>query len=145
MVKNIQSQQTFALKIIKIIKKSQVALIKNEISLAILSKSENIINYYEAYYYKSSIYIVVELMRGSLRELLIDKAGSLSEEFISYICQEILQALISLHKNFRIHRDVKSENVLLSVNGRIKLADFGFAAQLTKEVDSRTTIIGTPN
>ena len=119
--------------------------IKNEISLGILSKSENIVNHYESYCYKKCIYIVVELMRGSLCDLLIDRVGALSEEFIAYICKGIILALDFLHKKFRIHRDVKSKNVLLSVDGKVKLADFGYAAQLTQEISLRTTMVGTPN
>lgn len=86
----------------------------------------------------------MELMRGSLSDLLVEKGGQLCEEFIAYICRGILRGLNSLHSQFGLHRDIKSSNVLLSVDGVPKLGDFGFAAQLTREATSKTSIVGTP-
>lgn len=49
-----------------------------------------------------------------------------------------------LHKFGRIHRDIKSDNLLISKDGDIKLADFGFAAQLKLADGIRNTVVGTP-
>jgi serine/threonine protein kinase len=54
-----------------------------------------------------------------------------------------LEALNFLHERNIIHRDVKSDNLLMSVDGEVKLADFGYACQLTEEVDSRKSKVGT--
>jgi len=57
---------------------------------------------------------------------------------------ELLQAVNFLHNRKRIHRDIKVDNILLSRNGCVKLADFGTAVQLTFQRLHRNTIAGTP-
>ncbi|NWY71282.1 PAK3 kinase, partial [Erithacus rubecula] len=54
-----------------------------------------------------------------------------------------LQALNSFHSNLVIHRDVKSENILLRMDGSIKLADFGLCAVLIREQSQRSLMVGT--
>ena len=66
-----------------------------------------------------------------------------SEEVIKYILKQILEGLNFLHSNHIIHRDIKSDNILYNTSGDIKLADFGYAAQLTKQEDLRKTRCGT--
>ena len=58
----------------------------------------------------------------------------MEETEMARISVAVLSALVYLHGNLRIHRDLKSDNILLGSNGSIKLADFGVAAQLTEEV-----------
>jgi len=68
----------------------------------------------------------------------------LTEAQMAYMTTEVLKALSYLHTVHRIHRDIKTDNVLLSMDGAVKLADFGFAVQLTEEQSKRKTLIGTP-
>ena len=49
-----------------------------------------------------------------------------------------------LHEHKQIHRDLKSDNILVAKDGTIKVADFGFAIQLTKEQKNRKSVVGTP-
>eukprot|EP01099_Mayorella_cantabrigiensis_P001302 TRINITY_DN1564_c0_g1_i1.p1 TRINITY_DN1564_c0_g1~~TRINITY_DN1564_c0_g1_i1.p1 ORF type:complete len:221 (-),score=49.93 TRINITY_DN1564_c0_g1_i1:244-819(-) len=68
----------------------------------------------------------------------------MSEPQVAYVCRESLQALNHIHSMKRLHRDIKSDNILLGLNGEVKLADFGFAAQLSDKQQKRNTVVGTP-
>jgi serine/threonine protein kinase len=46
-------------------------------------------------------------------------------------------ALAYVHRQHRLHRDIKSDNILVDMAGNVKIADFGFAVSLTKEEDKR--------
>eukprot|EP01129_Flabellula_baltica_P004268 TRINITY_DN1471_c0_g1_i2.p1 TRINITY_DN1471_c0_g1~~TRINITY_DN1471_c0_g1_i2.p1 ORF type:complete len:334 (+),score=63.36 TRINITY_DN1471_c0_g1_i2:332-1333(+) len=107
---------------------------------------ENLIQYFESYFHEDSVWIVMEYMnRGSLGEILdFHDFYPLSETHIRYIISEILKGIKYLHSLQRIHRDLKSDNILFSNTGQVKIADFGFTAQLTKDRGERDTVLGTP-
>jgi len=61
---------------------------------------------------------------GSITDLIRStKANSLREEWIAYLCREILRGLAYLHANRVIHRDIKGQNVLLTDNAEVKLGE----------------------
>mmetsp|Transcript_11880 Transcript_11880/g.29983 ORF Transcript_11880/g.29983 Transcript_11880/m.29983 type:complete len:615 (-) Transcript_11880:561-2405(-) len=72
------------------------------------------------------------------------KSEHLPEALIAYIMKNILQGLTALHAENKIHRDIKSDNVLIASDGTIKLADFGLVATLSKSRPTRNTVAGTP-
>lgn len=89
------------------------------------------------------LWIVMEFMSaGTLADLL--QSGPVEESIIAYICREVLQGLAALHALKRVHRDIKSDNTLLDMDGSVKVADFGFCAELTRSSGKRNTVVGTP-
>jgi len=81
---------------------------------------------------------------GSCADLLKPPPHCLSESHIAIICRELLLGLSYLHGEGKLHRDIKAANVLLGMDGRVKLADFGVAAQLVGLKSVRNTFVGTP-
>eukprot|EP01089_Gocevia_fonbrunei_P023464 TRINITY_DN9923_c0_g1_i1.p1 TRINITY_DN9923_c0_g1~~TRINITY_DN9923_c0_g1_i1.p1 ORF type:complete len:223 (-),score=45.36 TRINITY_DN9923_c0_g1_i1:102-677(-) len=67
----------------------------------------------------------------------------LTEGQIGYIVRETLKGLGAIHGMQRLHRDIKSNNILLGSDGSVKITDFGFAAQLTENQQHRNTVLGT--
>lgn len=66
------------------------------------------------------------------------------ETHIIHILHETLQALIFLHENHCMHRDVKGHNILLTDDGNVKLVDFGVSSHLAATLARRNTSVGTP-
>ena len=87
----------------------------------------------------------IEFMdHGSLNHFIAHYGKSIPEDIIAYIIREILKGLLSIHKRRQVHRDLKSDNILINRNGDIKIGDFGYAIQLTKDSQSSREIAGTP-
>jgi len=121
-------------------------LIVNEIIVMKESRHENIVNFLDAFLQEETfeLWVVMEFMEGGALTDVIDNNASISEDQIATICYETCKGLMHLHAQNIIHRDIKSDNVLLSSKGNVKITDFGFCAKLTEQRSKRATMVGTP-
>jgi serine/threonine protein kinase len=132
-----------AVKTTSISDKTNITAVQNEIEMMRLSLHENIVRYIDSFFTPDALWIVMEyLPGGSLTDILT--VSCLNESLIAAVTRDTLKALAYLHANNRIHRDIKSDNVLVGAHGEIRLADFGYCAQLTEEAQKRNSVVGTP-
>lgn len=156
-------------------------LIVNEIIVMKESSHPNIVNFLDSFLQEGNneLWVVMEFMEGGALTDVIDNNPHITEAQISTICNEVCCAntitlgrlltfwktckgLAHLHSQNIIHRDIKSDNVLLDARGNVKIskssdtpfllvytdqyfpADFGFCAKLTDQKSKRATMVGTP-
>lgn len=108
------------------------------------TKHENIVRYVTSFKTDSVLYIVTELCAGgSLYDYLRQvKIGLEEHEFKTYL-EQILNGVKYLHSKNITHRDLKTKNILLSSDCRIKIADFGVAKEVTSNRATNTVYVGT--
>ena len=157
-------------------------LIVNEIIVMKESSHANIVNFLDSFLQEGNneLWVVMEFMEGGALTDVIDNNPHITEAQISTICNEVCclaavptpermltflktcKGLAHLHSQNIIHRDIKSDNVLLDARGNVKIsefpathhsllhtnnsfpADFGFCAKLTDQKSKRATMVGTP-
>uniref|UniRef100_R7W2Y7 mitogen-activated protein kinase kinase kinase n=1 Tax=Aegilops tauschii TaxID=37682 RepID=R7W2Y7_AEGTA len=105
--------------------------LEQEIALLSQFEHENIVHYFGTDKEDSKLYIFLELVtQGSLVSLY--QKYRLRDTHVSAYTRQILNGLNYLHERNIVHRDIKCANILVHVNGSVKLADFGLAKQTSK-------------
>ena len=83
---------------------------------------ENIVQLYEAFFHDEKLWILIEFCEGgAIDSIMFDLDKPLTEPQIRYVCHEICKGLSFLHRKRIIHRDLKAGNVLLTLDGGVKL------------------------
>ncbi|KAJ2604803.1 Protein kinase [Coemansia sp. RSA 1722] len=144
MARSIRSGELVAIKQMDLSKQPRKELLVNEILVMKESRHANIVNFIEAFLLNSSdLWVVMEYMEGGALTDVIDN-NKMNEMQIATVCREVCRGLNHLHSQDIIHRDIKSDNVLLGEDGQVKITDFGFCAKLSEQRSKRATMVGTP-
>ena len=146
--KGTKQREAFAIKVLPVSHATDMTALTTEIAIMASTKHACCVRYFESYHYQQSLYIVMELMDGGSLTNVIQhfqrRREYLPEPIIALVMQQSLLGIQFLHRQSRIHRDIKSDNVLCNLVGEVKLADFGFCVQLTDQRMMRNTMVGTP-
>ncbi|KAK4841239.1 hypothetical protein QYF36_001251 [Acer negundo] len=145
--RDIRTSELVAIKVISLTEGEEgYEEIRGEIEMLQQCSHPNVVRYLGSYQGEEYLWIVMEYCGGgSVADLMNVIEEPLEEYQIAYICREALKGLAYLHSIFKVHRDIKGGNILLTEQGEVKLGDFGVAAQLTRTMSKRNTFIGTPH
>ncbi len=136
---------------IKILKKKYtkdaklVESFKNESQAAAGIVSNNIVSVYDVGREGNINYIVMELIRGQLLSDIIKEKGRINYKEVVKIAIQITAGLESAHRNNIVHKDIKPQNILLTEDGTVKIADFGIAKFVDNATmaGNRKTVVGS--
>jgi len=82
---------------------------------------------------------------GALTDLVLKRQSNFSEDFVRWSLYQVALGLQSMHAHNILHRDIKSDNILVRPNGELKLADMGFSVFLSEQKQYRDSRKGTPS
>ncbi|XP_072130553.1 serine/threonine-protein kinase PAK 4 [Mobula birostris] len=124
-------------------KQQRRELLFNEVVIMRDYHHENVVEMYNSYLVDDELWVVMEFLEGGALTDIVTHTR-MNEEQIATVCLSVLKGLAVLHAQGVIHRDIKSDSILLTHDGRVKLSDFGFCAQVSKDVPRRKSLVGTP-
>lgn len=124
-------------------KQQRRELLFNEVVILRDYHHPNIVETYNSFLVNDELWVVMEYLEGGALTDIVTHSR-MDEEQIATVCKQVLKALSYLHSQGVIHRDIKSDSILLASDGRVKLSDFGFCAQVSQELPKRKSLVGTP-
>ncbi|KAJ6567263.1 kinase-like domain-containing protein, partial [Mycena vulgaris] len=108
----------------------------------------NIFTFLDLYLFeKSEVWLITEFMEGgrTLGEVVAHNPSAFTEEQIARICLDACKGLAHLHSQLIIHRDIRSDSLVINAKGRVKITGFGFSVQLPDKQAKRRTMVSTLN
>ncbi|OLY83991.1 Serine/threonine-protein kinase CLA4 [Smittium mucronatum] len=144
MAKSLGDDNIVAIKQMDLKSQPRKELLVNEILVMKDHQHPNIVNYINSFLIgNSDLWVVMEYMNGGALTDVIDN-NSMEQDEIATVALEVCKGLNHLHQQRIIHRDIKSDNILLGEDCSVKITDFGFCAKLSEQKSKRATMVGTP-
>uniref|UniRef100_A0A3Q2W4P2 non-specific serine/threonine protein kinase n=1 Tax=Haplochromis burtoni TaxID=8153 RepID=A0A3Q2W4P2_HAPBU len=149
-VKMKHTEQVYAMKILnkwEMLKRAETACFREERDVLVKGDSQWITNLHYAFQDDNYLYLVMDYyVGGDLLTLLSKFEDRLPEDMAKFYVAEMVLAIHSIHQQHYIHRDIKPDNVLLDVNGHIRLADFGSCLRMMEDGTVQSSVaVGTPD
>lgn len=138
-----QSGRQVAVKMMDLRKQQRRELLFNEVVIMRDYRHRSVVEMFRSALVGEELWVIMEYLQGGALTNIVSQTR-LTEEQIATVCEAVLQALCYLHAQGVIHRDIKSDSILLTLDGRVKLSDFGFCAQISKDIPKRKSLVGTP-
>ncbi|XP_026085923.1 serine/threonine-protein kinase MRCK alpha-like isoform X5 [Carassius auratus] len=136
-VKVKSSDKVFAMKILnkwEMLKRAETACFREERDVLVNGDCQWITRLHYAFQDDNFLYLVMDYyVGGDLLTLLSKFEDRLPEDMARFYLAEMVLAIDSVHQLHYVHRDIKPDNILLDVNGHIRLADFGSCLKLTED------------
>jgi serine/threonine protein kinase/Tfp pilus assembly protein PilF len=147
-VEDTKLKQEVALKLIKpaIAKdKKTIERFRNELKLARNIRHKNVCGMFDLGEAKGAHFITMEYVRGEDLKSLVRRIGQLPIGKSISVSKQICEGLVEAHRLGVVHRDLKSNNIMIDKEGNVRIMDFGIARSLTeKGITAAGVMIGTP-
>eukprot|EP00736_Rhodelphis_marinus_P006097 Rmarinus@m.13918 len=133
-----------AVKVMSVMEDDKRKQMLNEIHVLSQATSPHVVAFHGAFFEKDALFLVMEWMDGGSLADVMARMGPFPEPILAAVTEQVLLGLQYLHVTKRqVHRDVKPANILLSRTGRVKISDFGIAAELSSISAKCATMVGT--
>ncbi|KAM4633138.1 serine/threonine-protein kinase MRCK beta isoform 2-T2 [Polymixia lowei] len=149
-VKMRNTERVYAMKILnkwEMLKRAETACFREERNVLVNGDTQWITTLHYAFQDDNYLYLVMDYyVGGDLLTLLSKFEDRLPEDMARFYVAEMVLAIYSIHQQNYVHRDIKPDNVLLDVNGHIRLADFGSCLKMMQDGTVQSSVaVGTPD
>ncbi|XP_004605489.2 serine/threonine-protein kinase MRCK alpha isoform X15 [Sorex araneus] len=149
-VKLKNAEKVFAMKILnkwEMLKRAETACFREERDVLVNGDNKWITTLHYAFQDDNNLYLVMDYyVGGDLLTLLSKFEDRLPEDMARFYLAEMVIAIDSVHQLHYVHRDIKPDNILMDMNGHIRLADFGSCLKLMEDGTVQSSVaVGTPD